>query len=264
MNKLIFIILVTILVSCKKDSQSEIVQSAKDKSLAQMSFLDVFKNTLDIVPLYTIGSSEIDSNIRISITPSLISSSYPKIISIDYGSVGYVGIDGKTRSGKIYITLSGDGILNDPFDITFEDFSINETILLGTINCEKNITSSNFEYNLVLNSDVKCMNANGTMSWNGVGLLNRVSGDATVSVLDDIYEFSETTQGQDFKGRSYDSRSVLNYTVDFSCRYLVIGGISDFNPNKLDVQVVDYGEKSCDGQASVSVPDLTKFYFILQ
>ncbi len=256
-----FLFALVFVFSCKKEVQTETVQSAKDKSLAQMHFLDVFKNTLHLIPMYAIASNEIDTNIVISSSSPISDGIFPKTITIDFGSVNTVGQDGKTRSGKILITLSGNSLLQDNFEIAFDEFNLNETLLLGSISV---VPTGNSSYNLILNENVKCMNSNGTMSWNGSGVLTRIGGENTLVVLDDIYTFSESTKGQDFKGRTFESKSKSMYTVDFSCPQLVVAGLSNFTPNELDAQVIDYGDKTCDGKVKVTPDEAdAPFYFIL-
>lgn len=264
-NKFAVILILLSVLSCKKDVQNETVQSAQDKSFAQMQFLDVLKNTLELLPLYVINSNAIESNIEITSTPDISSATYPKTVTINYGETNTDFSDGKTRSGKVIVTLSGSGILKDPFVISFDNFYLNETLLLGSINVVYNASSSSQQFDITINNDIKCSNANGTMSWNGSGVLTRTGGESTITVLDDVYSFSESTKGQDFKGRSYESKSSKNYTVVFNCRWLVVSGVSNFSPFDLKDQVLDYGDNTCDGKVEVTPSDAKKpFYFILQ
>ena len=250
-----FSIILTTICSfgCKDEENNIHVQSAKDQSLAEVITMDVFEEVLTITPTYVIHQAyNADTNIIITSSPLLNTTTYPKTISIDYGS-GIVGTDGKTRKGKIKVVINSGTVLKENLEIEFDDFVSEGNTIYGSISFAHDIDADNItSYNVTLNgTGLTFMSANGTMKWDGAFMIKRASGENTSSIKDDIFKLSGNTNGVDFSGTSYKSATDIDHTIDFNCNSIITSGSSKITPYGKEQHHLDYGTGSCDANALI-------------
>ena len=253
--KIFFSVLLTIICvfGCKDEENKIQIQSAKDQSLAEVITMDVFEEVLTITPTYVIHQAyNADTNIIITSSPLLNTTTYPKTISIDYGS-GIVGTDGKTRKGKIKVVINSGTVLKENLEIEFDDFVSEGNTIYGSISFVHDIDADNItSYNVTLNgTGLTFMSANGTMKWDGVFMIKRASGENTSSIKDDIFKLSGNTNGVDFSGTSYKSATDIDHTIDFNCNSIITSGSSKITPYGKEQHHLDYGTGSCDANALI-------------
>jgi len=249
----VFAVVAVLLGSCKNDLSDEVIETSHAKTLAQYLFLDVFRQTLAVVPDYVANGSVNGASITISSSSSFNENTYPKIVTVDYGSVNQLDEMGINRKGKILVTILSDQITKGDFKISFEKFYLNDTRMLGEISSSYVGSASGDDYNLTLVDTSKITNGNGTMSFGADFTVKMTSGKQTFDVYDDLYTVSEKSWGQDFQGRSYTSSSAEAYIVDFSCRWLITSGMSEINPNDIQLQTLDMGNGGCEGVVTAEV-----------
>lgn len=255
------IVLVLFLASCKNDEPKDAIDTSQAKTLAQYLFLDVFRQVVAVVPEYVADETISGSNIIGSSSVSLDSDTYPKTITLNYGSTNQQDAFGINRRGKIQISILSDKVTKGDMKIMFDDFYLNDTRVLGELSSSYVGSSTSDDYNLVLVDPCKIANANGTMSYSGSWSIKMRSGKSTFNVFDDTYTLNEQTTGQDFGGRSYKANSTTDYTLDFSCRWIVVAGTGEVKPNDISDQKLDMGSGNCDGivEAEVSKDQFISF-----
>ncbi|MFT6717291.1 MAG: hypothetical protein ACJA0Q_001943 [Saprospiraceae bacterium] len=239
--------------SCKNDVSKDIVETSRSKTLAQYLFLDAFRQTIGVVPEFVAEGLKSGAAVTITTSSSFDNSAYPKTVTIDYGSVNQQDEMGINRRGKILVSVLSNKITKGDFKITFDKFYFNDTRMLGTLSSSFVGSISSDDYSLVLEESCKISNANGTMSLSGTMSLKMTEGNQSIDVFDDVYLLTEKTSGLDFSGDTYSANSTTGYTLDFSCRWIVVAGSGEVNPNDIAVQKLNFGSGSCDGIVTAEV-----------
>ena len=253
-----FPVLLTIICvfGCKDEEDKIYIQSAKDQSLAEVITMDVFEEVLTIAPTYIINQAYTeDTNIIITSSPLLNDPTYPKTISIDYGT-GIVGTDGKTREGKIKIKINSGTVLKEDLEIEFDQFKSGGVVVPnGSISFIYDIDTNNITYyDVTLNgTGLIFISANGTMKWCGSFKIKRASGENTPSIKDDIFKLSGNTIGVDLSGTSYTAATYIDHTIDFNCNSVITAGSSKITPYGKAQHHLDYGTGSCDANAVIQL-----------
>lgn len=256
MRKLLGLFILSVsLWSCGDDEKEVYAQSAKDHSLAEVISMDIFEQVLTITPTYVVEEEYLaDTLIEITANPILSDPTYPKTITINYGD-GITGTDGKTRQGKILVTINSGTVLTENLDIDFDDYICNGNTVYGAVNYIYSNSNGVISYaGDIEGNGLTFVSANGTMKWSGEYSLTRNSGASTPSISDDEYIFAGNSAGFDLSGRSYTVTST-NHKIDFSCKSFIVSGSSKITPNGKDAQTVDYGSGNCESNASIKLSD---------
>lgn len=263
MLKRIFFIAISsfLLFSCKKDNTEIYTQSAKDAALGERLISDVLKQILYTTPNFIINPADsLINGIHLSSKPELNDSTFPKIITIDYGD-GTTGVLGKIRKGKILVTINSGTVITEDLAVSFEEYSSGGSEIWGNINYTYN--SSNTGYNgELLNNGISIVNPNGTMKWDGTFVLTKTSTSGTVNLTDDIYDFECTTSGIDFQQTSFSYNTSSNHIIDFSCIDYITSGTSILKPNDKDSQTINFGSGNCDANGVIQLSDGSEKNFI--
>jgi hypothetical protein len=253
MKELFSVLLMCVcLFGCKDDEKEVYTQSVKDQSLAEVITMDIFEEVLTITPTYMLSGQYLaDTNIIISTSTLWSSTTYPKTITIDYGT-GIVGSNGKTRKGKIKVTINSGTVLAENLDIEFEDYISEGNTVYGSLVFNYSNLNNLGSYATTINGlGLTFVSANGTMKWNGSFNLERSSGESTPRINDDIFKFSGSTTGVDFSGTSYVVSTETDHTIDLNCNNIITAGTSKITPNGKDEHSVDYGIGTCDGNGVI-------------
>jgi hypothetical protein len=254
-NLIALCILLAMVSSCKDDEKEVYSQSVKDHSLAEVISMDVFEQVLTIAPTYIIqGEYLADTLIEISANPVLSDPTYPKVITINYGD-GVTGDDGKTRQGKIILSINSGTVLSEDLDIDFDDYICNGNTVYGAVNYTYSNSNGIVSYDAEVEGDpLIFVSANGTMKWSSEFTLTRKSGESTPAIGDDEFTFAGNAAGIDLSGRTYTVAST-NHTIDFGCNHFIVSGTSTITPNDKDQHTVDYGSGNCDSNGSIQLSD---------
>ena len=254
-KQIVFIGITSILLfSCKKDDGEIYTQSAKDVALGERLVSDVLKQILYTTPNFIIDPADsLIDGIHLSSKPELNDSTFPKVITLDYGD-GTTGSLGKIRKGKILVTINSGTIITEDLAVSFEEYSSDGSEIWGNINY--NYNASNSQYNgELLNNGISIVNPNGTMKWNGTFTLTKTSTSGTVSLADDTYDFECTTTGIDFEQTSFTYATSINHIIDFSCAEYITSGTSILKPNEKGSQTINFGNGSCDANGVIQLND---------
>ena len=191
----------------------------------------------------------------VTIAPDWLSNTFPKTITVDFGDTNCLGRDGNYRRGKVIIELSGRYADSGTVIVSrLENYYQNDNRIEGT-KTKRNI-GRNANNNLVYEVNVE----NGSMdhvngysiSWNSSRTTEWVSGDSTLSILDDVYSISANANGVTREGRTYTMNTTKNLEVALNCRWIKSGTIS-IKPAEFDERTVDYGDGNCDRLATYTV-----------
>ena len=256
-------------VSCEKDNDSadQETTSSENNSTADMFFnhvYDVYQAELDaaeedagLQPSGGQSVSDWDHDTCAYITYTLSNdSSYVSSIVVDYGTTGCEW-RGRIRKGKINISLTGRMINQGSVaTVTLENFSVDDFPVTGT----KTITSNGIDFsNLsditygyevqVTNAQVTTPDGTASFTWNA----NRTT---TWHINAGYVLFDGTANGVNVDGTAFTITTETPLKAITGCSRIV-SGILKVTPQGYETRTLDYGNGTCDNQATVSVGEQT-------
>lgn len=189
------------------------------------------------------------------------STRFPKVITIDFGTSGYVNQRGDTIMGKLTVTITGKMyVVNSSRTIEFTDFSINGNSVTGTktITFKGVNTSKNPYWNITADLSFRLKDGN-TRTWKSDRIRERISTNNTPYVIwDDDYSLKGTASGTNVKGKNY---SIM---IDDNNPLILLGKFPYFVKGDMTVTVgtktavIDFGDGTKDNKATVTVNGVTK------
>lgn len=249
--------------SCSKDDSPDNTTPPDDLTAQELTaariqsdlvFDDVSSEVLQVSVNGTTGAASTTSSAcaTVTISPQDLTT-WPKTVTIDYGSTGCIGINGWVRKGKISYTLTKlPRETGAVVSVTFDNYSVNGYKLEGSYSITNNGSSDanlNITTRLVNGKitypDGKWYTRNSTINW------QQVAGSGTASILDD--EFNVT-------GEAVIKSSANNELITSSktplLRKVTCG---NFVSGQLNVAyngiagVLDFGSGACDKNATLSL-----------
>lgn len=259
--------MVFIFNSCKKKEEVKdpiySTEAAQDNALADNLFGDALKQVED-AHLQKDGSTK-------SITDS---SAYPIITieagdstvfvwkaTVDFGTVGVVGNDGRTRKGKIVFTTTGKyRTVGTIITATVENYSVDDYLIEGNKKVEN--MGENADGHLYYNIDItngKITDPNGAIrTWESHRVRTWVVGESTIGWfgwLDDEYDITGSATGVTVSNKAYTITITEPLRVKILCRWIQDGNIT-ISVEDSPTVLVDYGvgaSSTCDNQALATI-----------
>ncbi len=274
--------------SCKKARLNRETTTDEDNSLAESSFDDVDKSASEVAvkeegvksktapaPEYSFGAScatvtHKDANGVIlyvnsvkydtTKTDSAIKlAPFPRTIIIDFGT-GCTGNDGRTRKGKIIISLSAKfWEVGTVITHTLDNYYVNDHHVEGV----RKVTHSATNVWDVVVTGAKITDPDGkTVSWESTRTRTRTSGDATpFNIFDDVYSITGSATGINREGRNFTVTITTALQLQ-ACNWIaeITKGIIEIQPEGLKLRTVDFGDGTCDNEGTVTVGNKTKTF----
>ncbi|MBI4645713.1 MAG: hypothetical protein HY738_03710 [Bacteroidia bacterium] len=248
--------------SCRKSRlNNKDTTTASDNTAVENLFDDIYQsveetsqeNTTKLLNEYTFGNCA-----TVTVTPAWPDTTFPKTVTIDFGTSYCTGTDGRERKGKIVYTMTGryrsQGTV---ITVTPQDFYIDDYKVEGT----KTITNNGRNSNNNLSYTVTVSNAkittpdNKEITWNSTRIREWIEGGNTQYViLDDVYSITGSASGVNREGRSFTVTITEALRIELDCRWIVKGKV-EIVPDELKTRVVDYGDGTCDNDATVTIGD---------
>ncbi|RMG79935.1 MAG: hypothetical protein D6707_07290 [Bacteroidetes bacterium] len=275
--------------SCKKAKMNRETTTSEDISKAEEVMDDVFNVTNEAGDSKDLNESSTTNKwtplaysfandtgcVTITLSPAekqLPLDTFPKTLTVDFGTSGCVGKDGKTRKGKIKATYTGRfKIAGNSITITTENYSVDDYLVdatktvtnqgknsaghtYHTITEQATITtpdgktitwSSNRQREWIEGEDTWLWKLNSDSTWTWVGL----SG-----IFDDVWEITGNGEGT--------NRDGIDFTVNITtplhirwCNYVpeITQGVIEAQPDGLKKRTIDYGNDQCDNEAVVTI-----------
>lgn len=227
--------------------------SANDNSSSENAASEMFKSVSEV--------SDNDASLRATpcytVTVSPIGASFPKTITIDFGSGGC-----GTKQGKIIAVLTGRfRTAGTVVTITTNNFIIGtDTIDAGvhTLTNSGNNLAGHQVFNISV-SGATVKKPGGTASWNATRTIEWIEGDATpTDPKDDVYLISGNASGTSVKGVTYTASTDPNkpLRIALACQWIESGAIS-LTPNGKKTRTIDFGTSGCDNKATVTIDGKT-------
>ncbi|MCD4794053.1 MAG: hypothetical protein K8R54_12515 [Bacteroidales bacterium] len=161
---------------------------------------------------------------------------------------------GAVRNGSIiikYTLLADIGLRAVEFVITFDNYSINDIGVEGTITTTFGGTYIKPAINVVATDMVATFSDSRTISWSSNKTFTILNGFGDGDISTNVIEMSGTATGVNRNGVSYTARYDA-VTVDRSCEYgyPVSGTVTIVSEN--GTSVIDYGDGACDNIITVT------------
>jgi len=253
--------------SCKEPEEidnppttEETLNALAEYSLVNKLYADAFSETDDAAK-YT--DDQIDGKKNgykedypiITITP-FDAVTWPKDVTVNYGTTNYLCQDGRYRRGIINFETTGfyreEGTI---VTITFDNYYQNNIKVEGTqivTNTGRN-ASNNLVYTVEINDGVVTTQDNKVIHYEESTSREWVGGEPTVlEICDDNYHITGTQNGISSDSISYVLTVQTRLDVMVCCRW-IRGGVLDVDIEGLETITIDYGNDECDHDAVVTI-----------
>jgi hypothetical protein len=248
--------------ACKKeestndDLQSEQMVASLDQTTANDLYEDIDAQVDNAIE--TRGGGDPTACPVITISP--VNGSYPRTMTIDYGTEGCPGPNGRIRKGQIVVTLS-DTIIQQGATrtVTFVDFYVDDAHVEGV----RTWTNEGFDGNgnitihrQVTGGKITFPNAD-VVTWNADHTMTQVQGGSTPFILlDNVFEVTGGSNGINRHGKAFTVEITQPLVKKHGCPWFVSGEKTLTVLEK--VAMIDYGSGDCDNKAIVTLPNGTQ------
>lgn len=284
-----------VLYACNKDKPEPDTdtQSSVDNSIAEAEFMQIFNEVNNI----GIGEEGVNKTagicyannvgcngcVDVTMNPCWTDTlPFPLTVTLDFGTVGCMGCDGKTRKGKLIVVFD-DRWKNENAvaTVTPQDYYVNGNQVTGKITIT-NLTPGGIDttsatnkpkVNIKVNDGTSTgyatiVTSTGTIKWNADKTYEQIEGHMTASdPTDDVFTGFGAADGVNRKGRSFtvtvlEANKLRKAT---NCKW-VEDGILELIPEQLATRVIDFaypnnqGSGDCDDQAQITVNDNTLIF----
>ena len=183
-------------------------------------------------------------------------------ITISYPADSCTAPDGKVRTGKILLTSIGDYWKGDA-TMTLEcaDYFVDgnqvtgKATVISKINADGNRESLISEEGSVIYGD-----GTGTVTVKSEKTRIVTEGTDTVGKRDDVVSVTGTASGTLVSGNTFTSKTLSPLVRDSEkdCRGVYISGLTEITVSDGTVITVDYGDGTCDNQATVTTAGVSE------
>lgn len=252
-----------LVASCKRESKNidKDTTPASDNAMAERFFNEI-KSIADQAYSGTLSlyKSTHDTLIFGCATVIRDTNTNPRTIIVDFGNVNCLCNDNKTRRGKIITTYTGN-YRDSGTVITHvpQNYYVNDNQLTGqkTVTNKGRNGNGNLWYEIVVNGNIIKANNGGTIVWNSTRQREWIAGESTMfNWLDDEYLITGSANGIQPTGNTFIVVITSPLKVKLNCWNIVSGTIKISPQGKPD-RIIDYGNGTCDNQATVTINGIT-------
>jgi hypothetical protein len=279
--------------SCKKDNAagsatdnstvSATMNATQNDALAETQFDDVFNITMGvqasdvgedigigagagIIYTNTVNTDGTPTNtpdsasarcFTVTVVPHILHQ-FPKTVTIDFGTNGCFGRDGKLRRGKIVTIYTGPmGIPGSTTSTTFVEYSVDTFKIEGTHTVANTSLSNKKQWTVkVIDGKITNTNNENWCMWNSTRTHTQVAGDGTpLYPLDDVFEITGNASGSNSNGNAWTAEIVDPLIKKFTCPWRVKGTVNITRDTTM--AVLDYGDGTCDNKATITINGVT-------
>ena len=249
--------------SCRKSKDEETdkdTSASSDNALAEGTYNDVLNIADEAskgnLTSYIAPNSSLEKSI-LSTCATITNDTNvtPHLLTIDFGSANCLCNDGRNRRGKINVSYSGhyrDSA--STHTITFTNYFVNDNQVLGTKTVTNNGHNSagHLTFSIQITGQIIKANNGGTISWTSTRTREWILGESTLIWGDDAYLISGSANGTSASGNTFVLTITSPLRVEIGCRHIVSGTFS-LTPSGKPTRYVDFGNGTCDGQATVTI-----------
>lgn len=257
------------LLACKKSQLNKDISIAEDQAIAQALWNDVgnqVEGSSSSSEVNGAGTNKWNNCATVTIDSNL--TEYPLTITLDFGEEGCEGIDGQNRKGKLIYTVSGPYM--EPgtiITVASNDYYVNDYRIEGTrlVKNEGPDEAGHIRFSVSVTDAIITTPDQKTITWASehtrtwvegmeTGFLTKLDDGSFMGIdglLDDVYEVTGTGNGINRDGRLFDVEVSEPLRMELRCRWITKGELR-ISPEDLDPRILDYGDGTCDSEATVS------------
>lgn len=179
----------------------------------------------------------------------------PRSLVIDYGTTNCLCNDGKNRRGRILVSYTGRYFeIGSVKTMTFDNFYRNDKKVEGTRKITNNGLNSSGRMNwTIVATNMRVTRPDGTThTWNSTRNREMLAGYDTPAMSDDEYQVTGNGSGTNARGINYTAEITTPLHRMMSCRWFD-KGIMTLTRNNGSSRTVDFGDGTCDDQATITV-----------
>jgi hypothetical protein len=258
--------------SCEKSRLNKATTTSEDNNLAEVGFNDVLKVTEDALKEEDLEGrapgafAQLYSGCAtVTVTPA-DTITWPKTITVDFGTANCTGSDLRTRRGKIIITATGFyREAGTVLTITTDNYYVNDYKVEGTKTITNNgrNTGGNLSYSVVVAGGKITTPDGDIIEWESTRTREWIEGESTTflshglsGILDDVYSITGNANGTNREGRDFTANITSPLRVELDCRWITQGTV-EVQPEDLKLRTVDFGAGSCDNEATITIDNRT-------
>jgi hypothetical protein len=256
----------------KEEKKPKDANSAGDNATAESAFAGIWKQVSTVSDSSNVIRS---SGATGSGTPTILSAcatasitpydltTWPKTVTIDFGTTNCLGSDGNYRRGVVTAVFTGpyqdSGTV---ITVTLTNYYHNDYHIQGTqtITNQGNNASGHLVYHVVVSGATITHPTNGkTATWSTTQDREFYAGYTTNwNIFDDVYLIRGSANGVSMEGESYTIVTNSDLRVNVGCHWIVSGKftltLADYPTYPI---VFDYGTGACDGNATATLDGTT-------
>ena len=178
-----------------------------------------------------------------------------RIVTIDFGTTNCLGADGRNRRGKIIVNYTGNYFEQGSVKIvTFDNYYRNDNKVEGTRTVTNTGLNANNQYTWKIEArNMKITKTDGKFhTWNSDRVRTMLAGYETANWQDDEYTITGNASGTNSNDVTYTATITSPLHRLMSCKW-IDKGIIQFENSKGKSRVLDFGNGTCDNQATVEV-----------
>jgi hypothetical protein len=206
------------------------------------------------------GSVDGIPNGRIQACATVTNDAATKTLTIDFGTAGCVGADGRTRKGKIAILYVGTVPQTSPTRaITFTNYSVNNSSITGTLSESGYVrsTATSFSFSVAISGLQVVLNDGRTYAISNLQRTYNINLGATVQdVSDDVTTITGTSTQTGSSGTTTTVDITSPITFKGNCtstgNLYPSAGVYKITETNL-TYTVDWGTGACDKSITITV-----------
>lgn len=248
----------TTFTSCKKDKEVEDTFTTEQEmsehiALSEAEYTDVGNITDEA------SSGDLSSYKGGCATVTHDSSSNPRKIIIDFGSVNCLCRDGRNRRGKIIVTYTGHyRAKGTVVTTTFDNYFVNDNQIQGSrvvTNLGPNL-QGHPAFSVEVRGIIILSGGRGTIKHNANRTRTWIAGYNTQIVADDIFLIEGTNKTIGPKGDEFTVNIRKALRIEVSCANIVSGIVDYIRTGSTNRTCsIDYGNGACDRLAVLTLPN---------
>lgn len=251
-----------IMTSCEKENDNTTNEDSMSGVIDDNFASDTYNDVVDLADEAAENDSKSASSecavLSDCVTVTKDMTSNPRVTTIDFGTEGCTGADGKIRKGKIIVFYGGDYWADGAVrTITFDNYYVDEYKVAGIqiITVGANNSTGNRFYSELVTGSIEWANSDSVILWSAEHTRELIEGSSTRRISDDVYQLSGYSTGTSSDDEKYTSVITLPLIrkVEAGCRYNYVEGLLEITPIGKATRIIDYGEGTCDRKATVTV-----------
>ena len=248
---------------CKKAEVDKDTQSSVDFSVAEMGYSGIFPAAQAI----GINEDGVDKANHSCATITVLSGdttmspsgTNPIALLIDYGT-GCEDIDGRVKTGQLTLTFHEKiASIGAVIDVTPVDYTVDGVSYSGVIQLQH--TGPDTYTSTIANGE--CSADSWNIFYDGTSTFTQTEGAATpADPSDDVFSYTNDSQCTNREGNAFTVTTDEPLIKRNSCDWIE-SGVVNLTPEGLATRSFDFGDGSCDDQATVTINGNT-FVFTLR